>query len=281
MKLGIAYNLFNGFELLEASARTIREEVDYILVVNQNISNRGNRFPDYLNNLKSKIIKGLISDGIIDEVIEYVPDLKADPGINEAKKRQIGYNRCLELGYTHHMSLDVDEIYNPIDLKRAKEIYINSNTDVSFVHIADYYGDFNHLLWDLPKFLTSFIVVLDPNKNFNEKGIPDGFVIDPSRYINGDNILVFDREIIKLHHMSHVRLNGECIASKWKNRKCNEYVTDEDIDEVLKYYDEWDKSDKQYGKILQNFEGKAVKDARLTYVNNDWIKESKYVNIGK
>ncbi len=41
MKLGVSYNLFDGEELLEKSILSIRENVDYISVVFQMVSNLG------------------------------------------------------------------------------------------------------------------------------------------------------------------------------------------------------------------------------------------------
>ena len=37
-KLGVSYNLFNGEELLEASIKSIRQNVDYINVIYQEYS---------------------------------------------------------------------------------------------------------------------------------------------------------------------------------------------------------------------------------------------------
>ena len=42
MKLGVSYNIFDGEELLENSIKSIRENVDYISVVYQEVSNFGN-----------------------------------------------------------------------------------------------------------------------------------------------------------------------------------------------------------------------------------------------
>ena len=42
MKIGISYNLFDGEELLESSIKSIRNNVEYVSVVYQTISNFGN-----------------------------------------------------------------------------------------------------------------------------------------------------------------------------------------------------------------------------------------------
>ena len=41
MKVGISYNLFDGEELLEASIKSVRDNVDYISIVYQTESNFG------------------------------------------------------------------------------------------------------------------------------------------------------------------------------------------------------------------------------------------------
>ena len=55
-KLGIAYNVFDGEELLEKSILSVRNVADFICVVWQRVSNQGN-FADpyvevFLNTLK-------------------------------------------------------------------------------------------------------------------------------------------------------------------------------------------------------------------------------------
>jgi hypothetical protein len=65
MVLGAAYNVFDGEELLEASIRSIRSNVDYIVVVYQTISNFGqpcspNLIPILENLRKNKLVEDLV-----------------------------------------------------------------------------------------------------------------------------------------------------------------------------------------------------------------------------
>ena len=59
MKLGVSYNIFDGEELLEGSIKQIKDQVDYISVVYQTISNFGNScnedLVNFLNKLKNSI----------------------------------------------------------------------------------------------------------------------------------------------------------------------------------------------------------------------------------
>ena len=43
MRLGVAYNLFDGEELIEYSIKSIRNNVDFICIIWQKISNHGGR----------------------------------------------------------------------------------------------------------------------------------------------------------------------------------------------------------------------------------------------
>lgn len=84
MKLGISYNLFDGEELLEKSILSIRENVDYISVVFQMVSNLG----DICNpNIKNQLIE-LKSKGLINDFYLYIPDLNNSPHYNEITKRR-------------------------------------------------------------------------------------------------------------------------------------------------------------------------------------------------
>jgi hypothetical protein len=66
MKVGISYNVFDGEELLENSIKSIRDNVDYVSVVYQTVSNFGNPCDDGLVPLLEKLVK----DGLVDEIFE-------------------------------------------------------------------------------------------------------------------------------------------------------------------------------------------------------------------
>lgn len=46
MNLGVSYNFFNGEEHLLASIKSIRDSVDFVCLVYQNISNKGNNISE-------------------------------------------------------------------------------------------------------------------------------------------------------------------------------------------------------------------------------------------
>jgi hypothetical protein len=145
-KLGAAYNVFDGEELLEQSIRSIRPLVSYVVVVYQTRSNFGepcsvNLLPT-LQRLRDK-------EHLIDEVIGYETNFHfsndekkhwisaratgtdlggarysdvADPFFNEISKREMGRLKCLENQCTHFMSMDTDEYYKKEQLSNVWKI---------------------------------------------------------------------------------------------------------------------------------------------------------------
>ena len=71
MKIGVSYNLWKGEELLPYSIKSIRNEVDYIVVVYQNISN----YNEFRFDL-TPLLNEMVSVGLIDEIVLYKPSFE-------------------------------------------------------------------------------------------------------------------------------------------------------------------------------------------------------------
>ena len=98
MKIGVSYNLFDGEELLESSIKSIRNNVEYISVVYQTISNFGNECNEGL----VPLLEELKSKGLIDELFEYNPKVNKGGHYNEIKKRNLGLYLSEGAECTHH-----------------------------------------------------------------------------------------------------------------------------------------------------------------------------------
>ena len=70
MKLGVAYNIFDGEEMLPHSLRNLRPMVDFICVVYQTTSNFGNENPLLLEKLEMLQMEGLIDKLFAVELFE-------------------------------------------------------------------------------------------------------------------------------------------------------------------------------------------------------------------
>ena len=69
MKLGACYNVFDGEELLEASILSIRDSVDFIVIVYQTVSNFGYSCDKGL----LPLLEGLLRKGLVQELVHYTP----------------------------------------------------------------------------------------------------------------------------------------------------------------------------------------------------------------
>ena len=124
MKLGIAYNVFDGEELLTSSIENMRDMVDFICIVYQTPSNFGN-----VNLNLEPLLKHLKKEKLIDFAYKYEPKFnKNEDGEidflngteNEQEKRNIGLDICRANGCDYFMTIDTDEFYNKEQFDKMK-----------------------------------------------------------------------------------------------------------------------------------------------------------------
>lgn len=211
MKLGAAYNIFDGEELLEGSIKSIRSCVDVVIVVYQTLSNWGNtneKLQDTLITLQNK--------KLIDELILYNPQLNGThPHFNETNKRRKGYMACLKHSCTHFLLMDCDEYYFKKDFNNVKEIIKNENYSGSACQIATYYHKPEYLIQ--PHY-TYFVPFIHECQEAMKIGIAqDRYPVpaDPTRKCSSINkFWIIGREKLEMQHYSYVRNN---IAKKLYN----------------------------------------------------------------
>lgn len=195
MKLGIAYNAFDGLELLGYAIQSIKKEVDFVSVIRQRTSYHGNK----ADAVDLEIIEQLLKCGLIDLVIDYEPDLSLSPRENETIIRNLGLDSSIAHGCSHHISADVDEFYLPHDLKYAKEAI--DGFDCSVIESIDYLKKPTWRIYPERRHLISFIHPVETRYSMNMK-FP--YAIDLTRRADRhEKCLRFDK--ILLHHMCYVR----------------------------------------------------------------------------
>lgn len=215
-KLGASYNLYDGIELLEASIRSIRKNVDYINVVYQSISNFNEKAP-----LEDIIVLYKLRDlKLIDNIILYTPDLNKSPGENEIKKRNIGLKDCLKNKCTHFITMDCDEFYKDDEFNYAKNFIQNHNIDTSYCTM--YY----YVKTPLFKFketrrglFVPFIYKITEETKFDHNA-KSCCIVDSTRKLNREikNCYFFSSNKLVMHHMAYVRKDLE---KKFQNSTCN------------------------------------------------------------
>ena len=261
IKLGVAYNVFDGEELLEASIKSIRNCVDYICVVYQETSNFGMKCSDTL----MASLTALHAQGLADELVLYTPrsfsfsekkklisskatglDLGgatpatiSDTFFNELTKREIGRNACEKRGCTHFMPMDTDEFYHEKDLSKVKLLVQNRGYECVLAKMR-YFFKFPECEL-LPLDETNYVSVLfeiKPQMPFR-LSVPDPYMIDPTRKLENCRLLyVCPREELVMYHYSFVRKSIESKLMNVSNR--NNYIKTQ---EFIRKFHSWTPSD--------------------------------------
>jgi len=231
MKIGVSYNLFDGEELLEGSIRCIRDEVDYISVVYQTVSNFGNPCDDGLVPLLEK----LQSDGLVDELFEYRPKLNKGGHYNELTKRNIGVSLSLGQKCSHHMSMDSDEYYLLDEFKYMKKTIEEGNYDSSACRLQTYYKDSMYRLDPPEDYYVSLLYKINYNSNY-QFGDRLPVLVDPTRCMEPGNCKIFDRDEIEMHHLSYIRKD---IRRKLQNSSAVVNFRDR-LDKLVDYHNNWE-----------------------------------------
>jgi hypothetical protein len=242
MKLGVSYNLFDGEELLEGSIKCIRDQVDYISVVYQTMSNFGNPCNPELVPLLNK----LKESGLIDELFEYKPKLSETyntSGIkviegrghfNEITKRNVGLSLSVGAKCTHHMSMDSDEYYLPEQFKFLKDEMLNGDYDSSYCQMKTYYKSWEYQLDPPEEYYVSLIYKINQYSLF-EMGKYSPVLVDPTRRMESGKHRIFKREEIEMHHGSYIRNN---IRTKLDNSSASTNFKN-DIEKIVNHYNNW------------------------------------------
>jgi len=212
MKLAALYNVFDGEELLEASINSIRENVDEVIVVWQNVSYSGVQHPntnirDFLYSLKDK--------KLIDQLIYFIPSRRSALS-NEIAKRNIALQAALESKCTHCIPMDVDEFYKPEQLARLKDWLYNGTYGFKklkglYTFIKTYYKYSNIILGSLEEYRVPALYEISADSMFDACWNIPHKLVDPARRISGmteDNTFtVHPHDLCVMHHLSYVRKN--------------------------------------------------------------------------
>lgn len=216
-KWGVAYSVYDGEELLEASIRTIRPYVDYVIVVWQRVSWYGTPARDSL----LPLLEELRGKGLIDELIEYQPDLKLKAVKNETNKRNVGLRAARKAGVTHYMCMDTDEFYLPEDLLASKEYILRNSITHSFCALLMYGEVPTKLIMEQRCCCQYFTRITCLSKHCNEKNAIA--LVDPTRKISltpwwmGGSRCFFMHNV-RMHHFTYIRKDMKGKVANSTNR---------------------------------------------------------------
>jgi hypothetical protein len=231
MKLGIAYNLFNGNELLRESITRLRKHGHYIVLTFQTISNVGNKADNSL-----QIAINSLDKALYDDVVEFYPNKQKSPKRNETDKRQLGLLKAKEAKCTHFMSVDCDEFYRDEELVNAKNLIIKLGYKSTACELVNYFHSSKYQMIEKKRFVPFICEIGFFTKFKQEKKLPVN--VDSSRVARSDKFYLFPNNKLLMHHMSYVRVNVDSMKSKLENSPNNEKFKSF-LDDYLNYYQNW------------------------------------------
>lgn len=235
MKLGVCFNLFDGEELLEPAIWSIRPHVDFVSVSYQTVSYHNNKCSPDLKPILRKLEKAKL----INRKHEFRPNLMVPAEYNEISKRNSGLKLSKSVGCTHHISLDVDELYQPDQFRKAKQMMLEGDYDSSFCQMKTYYRSTSYEISPPDDYYVSLFVKIGNDTRFSTvKSYP--FFVDPTRRIPLGKYKVFERDEVQMHHLSYVRKD---IRSKLINSSALK-AYEQEVDFIADYYENWEYPDR-------------------------------------
>ena len=206
---GVSYSVFDGEELLEDSIKSIRNDVDYINVVYQRHSWHGTPANPNLVNL----LQSLKKRGLIDEIIEYIPNYKLKPTKQEQIKRNLGLKHALKNGVNYFMCMDVDEFYISTQIRAAKDFILENRITHSFCPFVAYESPTLRSLDPGTSYVQFFSHIGPLSKLKRNKH--NVALVDPTRQLNHTPMAkYYVIPKLEMHHMTGYRKN---IMQKLKN----------------------------------------------------------------
>jgi hypothetical protein len=209
MRLGVAYNFFNSEEHLLASLSSVRNTVDFIVIIYQTVSNAGEGWSDAARD----VLEVALTSKLADMAVEYIPDLSLIRQENERQKRKQGLLQCRTARCSHFLSMDADEFYRHSEMENAKLIILQHDLSVTTV------SSFFHLKRPIYRALDTTNVPFICKINwFTRIGITKYPVqmVDPTRKIGTFPLRHkhFDSATVAMYHMNFVRMS---FTSKLRN----------------------------------------------------------------
>lgn len=226
MRLGVAYNVFDGTELLLGSMRCVRPVADFICVVWQDRSNMNEALPVWAKEYLNPALE------FADFEILFRPN---GPGghINEIAKRNMGVQACVDAGCTHVMVMDADEYYDTAQLSAAFSLCCSGDYDSSACQMQTYYGNPEYCMDPPENYYVPLIYKLDGRRFSMSQPWP--VLADPTRKMSPGKIKIFERKEIEMHHFSYVRVD---LGLKLRNSSAVGNFRDR-VGDIVGYYESW------------------------------------------
>lgn len=182
MRLCAIYNCWDDWDLLNHSIENIGPLVDGVIIVWSRMSNYGEAGESTEAKITTKH-KSITT-------YQCEPDLRLSAQANETMKRNRALRDAYITGYTHFVTMDCDEFYNPVDFLREKARFETEPDLVGLVSPVQCFFKSPTLTIGLDVTLVPFIHKLTAtiahtfNKKYPFAWSKDQIRIDPTRSLN-------------------------------------------------------------------------------------------------
>jgi hypothetical protein len=238
MNIHVCYSVFDNEELLEYSINSIRNSVEEITVLFQNVSNHGLKASEELQEL----LLTLKNKKLIDNLVLFNPNLSISAPLNELTKNQISYELSKNKKMDYHMLLACDEFYFEKDMSYFKSLLKESPVDIVTSYMYTYYKSSKYRFKQLDNYVVPiFHKVYSDNRNFAINA-PAPLIIDPMRKMDYQSCVCLSKETPYMHHLSFVRKD---FRKKLENSSAKSSFVN-DIDKMVEHYLNWKPIEKSY-----------------------------------
>ena len=151
-KVGAVYNTFYGLDQIEKSINSIKNVVDYFILVHQHNSIDNKTSESEINKI---ILERLKNSNLNIDIIYHEPKMDM-MGINNIgykhryilEKRNIGLDYCKRNNCDFLIPLDTDERYSSDELKKEIDYMYDNDIETLYSPILSYYYDEEHYFLD-------------------------------------------------------------------------------------------------------------------------------------
>jgi glycosyltransferase involved in cell wall biosynthesis len=201
IKVGAVYNTFYGLEFIEKSINSIKDCVDYFVIIHQHVSiDLKTKEPSINKDIFEKLKRKNLDIDII--YLDPEKDLNGINNINHKhayilKKRNLGLEYCKKNGCNFIIPLDTDECYNSSELKEEIIYMYENNIDTLYSPIYAYYYDEYHYFEDTYHVPSVYRV---DDRVFKKQ--PTSILVDPVRKLEERN---FKISKMYMHHYTYMK----------------------------------------------------------------------------
>ena len=204
MRLASIINFWDCGELLPIVVKNMRKLVDGIIIVFSDSSN----YRDYINN--TAFLNDPVFEGC--HIFRCEPLTSLQPMDNERRKRNFGLEKAKELGFTHFLDQDADELYEHEPFLKEKERFLNPELN-GLCCACEVFFKSPTLSVGLDITIVPFIHKIMPdlrhewNKNYPFAFVNGGIRVDPTRQLSYTSGIEWSNIVMK--HYSYIRKDLE------------------------------------------------------------------------